>query len=391
MAHSLFSGLELARTGEGIVICCPERLVPYAAAARVAPAFGLAVEREGETWRLRGPHGAEPCPAVLKRFFATLHGTPAPYPAVKARCRLDTATPLVSCIVLLNENAMFVQEQLLPSLAAHAADVPLEVVLVQNGSAAPVAAPLPLRTVQAPWGAVAAGYNAGARLARGAYLAFLHDDCIIDDPAWIEKCIAALRAGHAAAAAEYRQMPDIEGVTIPGLLVAKCVPLVIRRETFFETGGYDEFHYVGYEDLDFTLALLERGRDLAAVNVRVRHYGGMSSTLKYCPVPGLDALYAMTAVPAGAIRQAFREYTAARAAADPADLMLLALDVQKLYVLKKYRRLLRMLDADAHAQAMTALERRITLRARCDPHLILPRFREQDRMTAARPVAGAGA
>lgn len=385
MTESIYSGLALTRDGPDVVIRYPERICSHAAAAPVAARHGLALEPGRDAWTLACPHGGALCPDLLKRFFADLHGAPAPY--ARAAHRSGGARPVVSCVVLVNENALFVQEQLLPSLAAHAGAVPLEVVLVHNGAPCRIACELPSRSIAAPWGAVAAGYNAGAREAQGEYLAFLHDDCIVDDPSWIAQSRAALDAGAAAAAAEYRQMPAIEGVTVPGLLVAKCVPLFMRREAFFAAGGYDEFHYVGYEDLDFTLALLDRGLKLAAVDLRVRHFGGMSSTLKYCAVPGLAELYALAALPAGAIRQAFREYTAARERAGAGDLMLLALDVQKLYVLKKYRRLLAELDADACARAVAALERRITLNADGDPHLILPRFRKQDRAAAA--TAGA--
>ncbi len=39
---------------------------------------------------------------------------------------------------------------------------------------------------------VAKGYNAGVRMAKGEYVAIFHDDCQINDPNWIEKCISML-------------------------------------------------------------------------------------------------------------------------------------------------------------------------------------------------------
>jgi len=153
----------------------------------------------------------------------------------------------------------------------------------------------------------------------------------------------------------------------------------MRSADYAAAGGFDEFHYVGYEDLDFTLALAQREKKLAAVDLKLRHFGGMSSTLKYCPVPGLAALYAMTALPAGAIRQRFREFADAGVHLEGIDYLRMALDVQLFYVLKKYRDYLARIDRQAYANALAALERHITRECPFDATLILPRFKDLDR------------
>ena len=384
MRQSIFDELSLVRNRQGIDIVYPNRIHPVARAQAAARACGLELgAADGASWRLHVGPAEAVCPESLKTFFSELNGFRRPYPAPVVFARV--AEPVVSCVIIINENALFVQEQLLPSLAAHSAGFPVEVVLVCNG-------PQPRESVLAgwtlessEWGSVAAAYNAGARASRGQYLAFFHDDCVVDDPAWIEKCLAAIEDGADVLAGEVREIATFAGIGTPKLPIAKSVPLFIRKRDFVEAGGYDEFHYVGYEDLDLTLALMQRGKKLAAAGIAMRHFNGMSSTLKYCPVPGLDVLYAMTALPRSAIRRRFREFAARGIVDHGIDFLRLALEVQLLYVLRKHRDFLAGFDAAAFARAAAELERRVTRGSPLDATQILPYFRELDRR-----VAGAG-
>jgi hypothetical protein len=374
MSRSVFSGLALRDAGGVLEASLPQRIHDAARAARVARAFDLEVVAAGEAWQVRGAF------PVLKHFFAELNAFPPPYPLDSLPEKEDA--PLVSCVVAVNENGPFVREQLIPSLIANSRR-PIEIILVYNGAAAPDPALAPLASLRSEWGAVAAAYNAGARLARGRYVAFFHDDVVIDDPRWIDTCLGALEEGAGAAAAEYRRMETIAGVAVPPLPVAKCVPLVMETAQYRASGGFDEFHYVGYEDLDFSLALASRGLKLAAVRVALRHFSGMSSTLKYCPLPGLAELYAMTALPAGAIRRRFSEFIEQGVRLEGVDIMRIGLDVQLLYVLKKYRAYLAGIDARAYGAATAALEKSLTSTCPFDVTLALPRFRELDRAMRA--------
>jgi hypothetical protein len=348
-------------------------------ASRVARAFDLETAVEGDVWKVRGAFPA------LKGFFAELNGFPPPY---TEEIEIPESTSAeVSCVVVVNENGPFVREQLVPSLIANSRR-PIEIILVYNGAAAPDPALAPLASQRSEWGAVAAAYNAGVRLARGRYVALFHDDVVIDDPRWIDICLGALEEGAGAVAPEHRRMETIAGVAVPPLPVAKCVPLVMQTAQYRASGGFDEFHYVGYEDLDFSLALASRGLKLAAVRIALRHFSGMSSTLKYCPLPGLAELYAMTALPASAIRRRFSEFIEQGVRLEGVDIMRIGLDVQLLYVLKKYRAYLT--DA-AYAAATAALERSLTAACPFDVTLALPRFREIDRAMrdlATHPAPG---
>jgi hypothetical protein len=382
MSRSVFSGLSLARAPGGVLeIRYPRRLHDAGRAAAVARAHGLEVAAaDANSWSLRLP-ATGPSPAPLKAFFAELNGAPAPYPLPEAP--RAPAAPLVSAVIVVNENVDFVREQLVPSLVANSPPDALEIVLVYNGAAPEEPALGAWPGLRSAWGAVAAAYNAGARAARGRYVALLHDDCIIDDAAWIDKCVRALEGGAAGVAGEFRRLETIAGIPVPPLPVAKCVPLVLAREALLEIGGYDEFHYVGYEDLDLTLAFARRGLRFEPAGLKLRHYAGMSSTLKYCPVPGLAELYALAAVPAAAVLRRFREFAERGLPLEGVDLLRLALDAQLYYVLRKYHYYLDGIDARAYASAAAALERRITAGCPFDATLILPRFREIDR--ALRP------
>ena len=377
MPASVFNGLALRAAGDALEATCPQHLHDAARAARAARDLDLGFAAQGALWTVRGAFRR------LKAFFAELSGFPPPYalelpragePAVEPPV---VEPPLVSCIVVVNENGPFVREQLVPSLA-HNSRQPIEIILVYNGAATPDPALAALPAVRSEWGAVAAAYNAGARLARGRHVAFFHDDVVIDDPRWIEVCVGALDAGAGAVTAEERRMESIAGVAVPPLPVLKCVPLVMRTADFRASGGFDEFHYVGYEDLDFSLALASRGLTLGAVRLALRHFSGMSTTLKYCPVQGLADLYAMTAVPAGAIRRRFSEFVAQGVRLEGVDVMRIGLDVQLLYVLKKYRGWLAG-TAPAYAAASAALEKSLVSACPFDVTLALPRFRALDR------------
>ena len=374
-ARSLLDGLSLTRGDGRIEVLYPRALRELAHAREVARAHGLELgEGPAGAWRLEA-RVPEPYPSALKAFFAQLNDLRAPPTGVARRA---VQQPLVSCIVVVNENLPFVEQQFLPSLFACSAAHPIEVLLVCNGNReAPPQTP-GVAVLRSEWGAVAKAYNAGAARARGEFLAIFHDDCILYDAQWIDKCLQRLQRGAHAVAGEYRQIAEIGGVAVPPLPVAKCVPLFLRRADFVEAGGFDEQHYIGYEDLDFTLALASRGKKLVATDLDLVHFHGMSSTLKYHPVPGLADLYAFAAVPAFAVARRFNEFWRTGLVADGVNYLRAAMDAQLLYVLRKYRAFLGRSGNDAYARAEAALAG--------VPQDALPRLRALDAEAARRAV-----
>jgi hypothetical protein len=384
VSPSIFSGLSLARAAARIDISYPRALHELARARSLARAHGLEVrEGDAQSWRLSLEDPA-PYPAALKAFFAELNDLPR-LPAAGALAACEA--PLVSCIVVVNENWPFVAEQFLPALAACSSRHPIELILAWNGSRAPQPPSPEVRVVASQWGAVSRAYNAGAALARGAWLAFFHDDCLVCDPLWIEKCLQRVARGAHAVAGEYRQIGSICGVAVPALPVAKCVPLFVSRADFAGAGGFDERHYIGYEDLDFTLALASRGRKLVATNLDVVHFHGMSSTLKYYPVPGLADLFALGAVPRFAVMRRFNEFWRAVSPHPGVAAMRSAMDAQLLYVLVKYEGMLSGIDAAAYGRARAALERQLAAAGAPGTEAAVERLRALDPELAARAGA----
>ena len=352
----------------------------------MARAHGLDVALDDPAvWKLRADDEAR-YPRALKAFFAQLNDFHAPLPPGAGELP-GAERPLISCIVVVNENLPFVLEQFLPSLATHSARHPVEAILVCNGSREWREAPAGVQLARSEWGAVSAAYNAGAARARGEYLAFFHDDCLLHDPLWIDKCLQRLAHGAHAVAGEYRQIGEIGGVAVPPLPVAKCVPLFVRKADFEDAGRFDERHYIGYEDLDFTLSLAARGKKLVATDLALVHFHGMSSTLKYNPVPGLADLYAFAALPGFAIARRFNEFWRTGLVADGVNYMRLAMDAQLLYVLQKHRAFLGRGGGGAYAQAEAALAASLARACPQGPQAALERLRALDRQAAQAAAA----
>jgi hypothetical protein len=65
---------------------------------------------DSETWTLRCAAAEGAYPPALKAFFADLNDLPPPYPAFDPT-GFAKADPLVTCIIVVNENLPFVREQ----------------------------------------------------------------------------------------------------------------------------------------------------------------------------------------------------------------------------------------------------------------------------------------
>ncbi len=163
-----------------------------------------------------------------------------------------------------------------------------EIIAVDDASPEPFVAPAGVRSLrleQQRGFAVAA--NAGARAARGTFLAFLHNDCV---PAagWLDELLDALaQAPHPFSAAGPRVLyPDLSVASAGMALGPDLLPyplyrhaagdsafverpravstlaspgLVLRRRAFVAVGGFDERLWLGFEDGDLSLRLRARG------------------------------------------------------------------------------------------------------------------------------------
>lgn len=203
-------------------------------------------------------------------FFARVNGYPVFRDGLLRDFR-NSEQPLVSCIVLLPFNELFARNVILPGIIASSGPHPIEIILVFAGFGIDRRPFAHLQHVESELTSIARGYNAGVRAARGEYIALFHDDCYIDDPVWIEKCVDALRDDVICVTAERDNWQKVP--------VGKAVPLFMRRDDFRALGGYDEYYYAGVEDMDLTVAILASGKRQAQVDLRYRHLRGMGTSL----------------------------------------------------------------------------------------------------------------
>ena len=228
-------------------------------------------------------------------YFSQRYDYPLPYNFVSVR----SESPEISCIIVVNENYLFVRERMLGTIAHSSRHNELEIVIVQNGYNKPPENFWPdyVTVTDMDTASVARAYNRGVAKATAPIVALFHDDCLLDDENWLGKVRAAFSAGAHAVSPEFRTLSSLCGEAIKPLPVLKNVPLVLSRDVFDAVGGYDESLFIGYEDMEFTIRLIESGFRPARVSLSYRHFGGMSSCLKFCPTSDMSQLFACLAIP----------------------------------------------------------------------------------------------
>lgn len=184
----------------------------------------------------------------------------------------EPTTPLVSCIILLTFNDLFVRNFLIPSIIANT-NQPYEIIIVYNGVAADLALYEPFRVIISEPGWVARGYNAGVEAARGKYIAIFHDDCIVCDPGWDRAMIRSLSDGNYATSTEAVYNPTFHFTFLKG------TPLMMLKEDYENAGGHDESFFAGIEDMEFSFRILSRGLRINQTVIPYRHFNGMSTVI----------------------------------------------------------------------------------------------------------------
>jgi hypothetical protein len=273
-------GVEVDDDGQRLNLSCPRKLLR---APRATSGSDLELEVGDESWRLTTwGEDADVRFRRVEALVAELHGRPAT-PVLRS-IEAPSPRPEVACVVLLNQNDLYLRRRLLPALLASLAGHSAEVVVVCNGSRDPERlgrelAPVPV--VASTWARAALGYDRGVAATTAPFLAFFHDDCVPSRPGWFEAARGHLAGGAAAVSGSRQPFAGLSRARLaPPVWIAKGVPLVLARRTLEEIGGWDDRHYLGWEDLDLTLALLERGEVLVR-DLGVTHDGGMSTVLKY--------------------------------------------------------------------------------------------------------------
>jgi N-acetylglucosaminyl-diphospho-decaprenol L-rhamnosyltransferase len=217
----------------------------------------------------------------------------------------------VTSVIVLNYNGREWLERCLDAVAAQRSAPPFETIVVDNGSTDGSAGLVHARypgVVLIETGrnvGFAAGNNAGARAARGTWLAFLNNDTEAA-PDWLERMHAAAAAhphcalvtsrivfmdapqtldsagdGYLRAGGGFKRghgMPAIEFEQSQEVFGACGAAFLIRRSVFDELEGFDESFFAVYEDVDLSYRARLRGHGCwYAADAVVRHAG--SATL----------------------------------------------------------------------------------------------------------------
>ena len=247
------------------------------------------------TLDVSGPSAAH----AASNLFARINGYPE-YPDGLLGEFRNSDRPLVSCILLLPFNDLFARHAILPSIIRNSASHPIEIVIVFAGFGIDREPFQRMTQLDSELTSIAKGYNLGVRHARGEYVALFHDDCFVDDPHWIPKALAPLDDGAAAVTPEFDRWQQVP--------VAKAVPLVMRRAEFEDVGGYDEYYFVGVEDMDLTVTLLAARREVRCADIRYRHLRGMGTSLIVHQQPHqLKLLFGYQVLPPGVIAHVHRD------------------------------------------------------------------------------------
>ncbi len=211
---------------------------------------------------------------ICRSIFSELNNLPIFSISSEGKPFRNSNKPLVSCIILLTANDFFVRTLAIPSLIINSRNYEIEIIIAYNGTKSSLEELSEFPVVFSEFGWVAKGYNAGARMAKGDYIAIFHDDCLINDPNWIQKCIDALDHETWAVSPEIRHSSS----SFP-LTVAKNIPLFMRKDVFDSLDGYDENYYFGCEDVDFTYSIMSKAKKIEQVDLNIFHGSGMSTII----------------------------------------------------------------------------------------------------------------
>lgn len=132
---------------------------------------------------------------------------------------------------------------------------------------------------------IARSNNLGYRESRGEYVAFLHDDVLIDEPGW-QSALAGVLDRHAdvglAGGSEPKaidrpreSLGEVEA-GVPECDWSPTISMARRRD--LDAGAlFDEFYLAGLEDKDWALELRRRGLRTVCRRLRHRHVGTLGS------------------------------------------------------------------------------------------------------------------
>ncbi|HJQ60734.1 MAG TPA: glycosyltransferase, partial [Vineibacter sp.] len=235
------------------------------------------------------------------------------------RVALDLpGSPLVSIVIPTAARRIDPQEErwylldLLRSIDTKSTYKTTEIVLVHNGDIEPrlaeALANFKIRYVHytVPTFNMADKMNLGVEAATGEYVILLNDDMSIIEPAWIEEMLMWFSMPGVAGVGAKLLFPDDTvqhaGVLLlaqgpshvyyrarrndPGLVGTACLVrnysavtgacFMVRRRDYIDVGGFDPYFRINYNDVDFCMRLLRRGRIVYTPYALLYHYESVS-------------------------------------------------------------------------------------------------------------------
>ncbi len=201
--------------------------------------------------------------------------------------------PLVTVVIPCYNHGKFIKESIDSVLAQTYAD--FEIVVVNDGSTDPLTTTLlgdfqreKTTVVHTANQGLAEARNTGIRRARGRYILPLDADDRIA-PAYLEQAVAILEADpevgivycraqlFGAADCEW-QLPEysLEAMLFDNIIFCSAL---FRREDWQLSGGYDPGMIYGWEDYEFWLGLLERGRRVVKIPEILFYYRVASDSM----------------------------------------------------------------------------------------------------------------
>jgi hypothetical protein len=199
-------------------------------------------------------------------FFSIINNYPNYYD-FKYNDFSNSKKPVISCIILLTMNDLFVKNQLIPSIIKNSIGEKIEIIIVDNSEENRVNKFKNFKYIKSNAYHISKALNKGAKYSKGEYLAFFQDDVILDDSQWIKKSLKKLND------TTYAVSTKIDNI------VARNELLIIKKKIFEEINGYDENIFTGQEEIDLSFNIFSRGKKIEKINTKTQHLGAISTIL----------------------------------------------------------------------------------------------------------------
>ena len=233
----------------------------------------------------------ENAPFILKKIFSEYNNIDINFLDSKEEIKISDE-PLVSCIILLNMNDIFVRDLTIPSIIFNSKGTPIEIIVVNNGTT-DTKLGKGIKVINSEKYNIPKAYNNAVKKAKGKYIAFFHDDCFLSDEEWVDKALDSLNGDVIAVGPEYHKFIDNEDYILRrdtdmvvefqedsgGFL--KEVPLVIKKSIFESLGGFPDTEILGQEDIFLHKNILKSDRKNLQIDIKNYHFEGISTILLF--------------------------------------------------------------------------------------------------------------